>query len=179
MSNIDNQQLRAFAAQYGTIVGLMWIVSFSFFIIGLTQPLLGNLSMLFGLLSIYVAISLVRKFRRDITPLNFWQAWRMSSLIYSYAALLMAVAQFIYFQYIDDGLLISTYIETMNKPEVITMMQSMMPGEDLKSVSQQAVDMLKSITPIQLTIELLIYNLFLGVLLTIPTAGFSSVGRKR
>ena len=103
----------------------------------------------------------------------------MSSLIYSYAALLMAVAQFIYFQYIDDGLLISTYIETMNKPEVITMMQSMMPGEDLKAVSQQAVDMLKSITPIQLTIELLIYNLFLGVLLTIPTAGFSSVGRKR
>ena len=42
MNAISYKQLRAFAAQYGAVVGLMWIVSFAFYIIGLTRPLVGN-----------------------------------------------------------------------------------------------------------------------------------------
>lgn len=180
MSNINYRQVRAFAAQYGTIVGLMWIVSFSFFIIGLSQPLISNLSLLFGLLSIFAAISLVRKFIREVTPLNFWQSWRMSTFIYMYAALLMAAAQFIYFRFIDNGFLINTYMETIQKPEAITMMQNMMPGEDIKAITEQAIDLLRNITPIQLTFEFLIYNLLLGIILSIPTAGFSAaIGKKQ
>ena len=38
MNAISYKQLRAFAAQYGAVVGLMWIVSFAFYIIGLTRP---------------------------------------------------------------------------------------------------------------------------------------------
>ena len=50
MNAISYKQLRAFAAQYGAVVGLMWIVSFAFYIIGLTRPLVGNVGLIIGLL---------------------------------------------------------------------------------------------------------------------------------
>ena len=106
MNAISYKQLRAFAAQYGAVVGLMWIVSFAFYIIGLTRPLVGNVGLIIGLLSVVTAGFLIRKFRGEVFPLRFGQSWWMATLIFMYASLLMAVAQFVYFRYIDNGLLI-------------------------------------------------------------------------
>ena len=177
MSPEDKKLLSAYAAQYGGIVGLMWIVSFSFYIVGLTHPLVGNLSLIFGLLSIYCCVSLIKKFKRNIVSLNFWQSWRMSILIYMYAALLMALAQYIYFRYIDHGMLFNTYATIMQTPEAVTMLQSMLPGEDANALISETIDQLKTITPIDLTFKFLTNNLFLGLILSIPTAGFSAIGR--
>ena len=149
MNAISYKQLRAFAAQYGAVVGLMWIVSFAFYIIGLTRPLVGNVGLIIGLLSVVTA------------------------------SLLMAVAQFVYFRYIDNGLLLQTYSTIMQQPEAVAMMQSMMPEEDAAEVSRQVIDLLKSISPIQLTFEFLVYNLMFGFLLAIPTAWIGLSGKSR
>lgn len=170
MNAISYKQLRAFAAQYGAVVGLMWIVSFAFYIIGLTRPLVSNVGLIIGLLSVVTAGFLIRKFRGEVFPLRFGQSWWMATLIFMYASLLMAVAQFVYFRYIDNGLLLQTYSTIMQQPEAVAMMQSMMPGEDAAEVSRQVIDLLKSISPIQLTFEFLVYNLMFGFLLAIPTA---------
>lgn len=172
------RQQRAYAAQYGFIVGLIWIASFSLFIIGLTQPLMGNLSLLVGILSIAAAGYLVRKFRHEVAPLRFWHTWWMATQIFMYASLLMAAAQFIYFRYIDNGLLVDTYASIMQQPEAMAMLQSMMPGEDTARASTEVVDLLRSITPIQFTFEFLIYNLILGFILGIPTAWIGLGGKK-
>ena len=171
MNAISYKQLRAFAAQYGAVVGLMWIVSFAFYIIGLTRPI--------GLLSVVTAGFLIRKFRGEVFPLRFGQSWWMATLIFMYASLLMAVAQFVYFRYIDNGLLLQTYSTIMQQPEAVAMMQSMMPGEDAAEVSRQVIDLLKSISPIQLTFEFLVYNLMFGFLLAIPTAWIGLSGKSR
>ena len=99
MNATSYRQLRAYAAQYGAIIGMMWIVSFAFYIIGLTRPLLGNIALLVGIMSVVAAGFLIRKFRNEVSPLRFAQSWWMGILTYMYAALLMAVAQFIYFQF--------------------------------------------------------------------------------
>ena len=91
----------------------------------------------------------------------------------------MAVAQFVYFRYIDNGLLLQTYSTIMQQPEAVAMMQSMMPGEDVAEVSRQVIDLLKSISPIQLTFEFLVYNLMFGFLLAIPTAWIGLSGKSR
>ena len=122
---------------------------------------------------------LIRKFRGEVFPLRFGQSWWMATLIFMYASLLMAVAQFVYFRYIDNGLLLQTYSTIMQQPEAIAMMQSMMPGEDAAEVSRQVIDLLKSISPIQLTFEFLVYNLMFGFLLAIPTAWIGLSGRSR
>ena len=131
MNAISYKQLRAFAAQYGAVVGLMWIVSFAFYIIGLTRPLVGNVGLIIGLLSVVAAGFLIRKFRGEVFPLRFGQSWWMATLIFMYASLLMAVA------------------------------------------------LLKSISPIQLTFEFLVYNLMFGFLLAIPTAWIGLSGKSR
>lgn len=179
MNAISYKQLRAFAAQYGAVVGLMWIVSFAFYIIGLTRPLVGNVGLIIGLLSVVTAGFLIRKFRGEVFPLRFGQSWWMAMLIFMYASLLMAVAQFVYFRYIDNGLLLQTYSTIMQQPEAVAMMQSMMPGEDAAEVSRQVIDLLKSISPIQLTFEFLVYNLMFGFLLAIPTAWIGLSGKSR
>ena len=177
MKAIERQQFSAYAAQNGTIIGLMWIVSFAFYIVGLSHPLIGNLSLLFGLLSLYCCVALIKKFKREITPINFWQSWRMSILIYMYASLLIAMAQFIYFQYIDNGLLFDTYASVIQQPEMTALLQNMLPGEDINKVINETIDTLRSITPINLTFKFLTNNLFLGLILSVPTAGFSNIGK--
>ena len=82
MNAISYKQLRAFAAQYGAVVGLMWIVSFAFYIIGLTRPLVGNVGLIIGLLSVVTAGFLIRKFRGEVFPLRFGQSWWMATLIF-------------------------------------------------------------------------------------------------
>ncbi len=178
MDATSYRQLRAYAAQYGAIVGLIWIVSFAFYIVGLTHPLIGNIGLLIGIFSVVAAGFLVRKFRHEISPLRFAQSWWMSILIYMYASLLMAVAHFIYFRYIDNGLLVDTYASILQQPEAVAMLQSMMPGEDTARASAEVVDLLRSITPIQFTFEFLIYNLILGFILGIPTAWIGLGGKK-
>ena len=87
MNAISYKQLRAFAAQYGAVVGLMWIVSFAFYIIGLTRPLVGNVGLIIGLLSVVTAGFLIRKFRGEVFPLRFGQSWWMATLIFMYPSL--------------------------------------------------------------------------------------------
>lgn len=178
MKQTDYKQINAFAGQYGLIVGLMWVLSFACFIFGLNKPLIGNLALLFGLLSIFVCEKLVRNFRYTVQELRFPAVWRMSLMIYFYASLIMAMAQFIYFRFIDNGLLQEAYSEVLQRPEAITMLQQMMPDEDISTVTEQALAMLGSITPAQMTGEFLIYNLFLGLMLSIPTAVLAKMGRK-
>ena len=179
MSNTNYRQLRDFSAQFGCIVGLMWIASFTFYIIGLTHPLAGNISLLLGLLSVGTAGMLVRKFRIEVQPLRFGRAWWMSALIFMYASILMAVAQFIYFRYIDNGLLVDTYSSLMQQPEYIKLMQDMVPGQDAQEIIRQTLDLLRSISPIELTFEFLIYNILFGFLLALPAAWIGLTGKNR
>jgi hypothetical protein len=44
-------------------------------------------------------------------------------------------------------------------------------------VINETIDTLRSITPINLTFKFLTNNLFLGLILSVPTAGFSNIGK--
>ncbi len=177
MDATSYRQLRAYAAQYGGIIGLMWVVSFSFYIIGLTQPLIGNIGLLMGIMSVWAAGMLIRKFRREIVAIRYWHSWWMGVLIFMYAALLMAAAQFIYFRYIDNGLMIDTYATIMQQPEAVATIQAMMPGEDVTKMTEEVISLLKTISPIQLTFNFLTYNLFFGIFLAIPAAWIGRSGK--
>lgn len=179
MNAINYRLLRAFSAQYGTVVGLLWILSFSCYILGLRQALIGNLGLLLGLGSVIVAGYLVRRFRHQVYDLKFGQSWWMAVLMFMYAALLMAVAQFIYFQYIDQGMLAEAYSEILQLPETQELLKNMMPGQDIHAAAQQTIDLLNTISPIALTFEFLIYNLFLGIFLALPAAWIGISGKKQ
>ena len=176
MDIIKAKQFRAFSAQYGTIVGLFWILSFSCYIIGLGHPLVANLGFLFGICSIFVAGYLIRHFRRNVFDFKFLPSWRMSLLIFTYASLLLAAAQFIYFRYIDQGMLANTYAELLKQPESRQLLEAMMPGDDVQAVTTRTIELLQYITPIEITINFLVYNIILSLLLSIPAAWIDNSG---
>ena len=66
----------------------MWIVSFAFYIIGLTRPLVGNVGLIIGLLSVVTAGFLIRKFRGEVFPLRFGQSWWMATLIFLFSCVI-------------------------------------------------------------------------------------------
>lgn len=176
MDIIKARQFRAFSAQYGTIVGLFWILSFSCYIIGLGHPLVANLGFLFGLCSIVVTGYLVRHFRRQVFNFKFLLSWRMSLMIFTYASLLLAAAQFIYFRYIDNGMLANTYASLLEQPESRQLLEAMMPGDDVHTATTNAIELLQSITPIEITINFLIYNIILSLFLSLPAAWIGNSG---
>lgn len=175
MDTIDYKMARTYAGQYGAVVGALWIISFACFIGGLHYPLLSNFSLLIGLASLFVTGALIRKFSRTVFPVKFSQAAWMTIQIYMYASLLMAAAQFIYFRFLDNGFLVSTYETLFQSPEYQQLLQQLLPGiSNQTQAIDEVIGMLYTITPIQLTFNFLIYNVFLGFILAIPTGYFAS-----
>lgn len=88
--------------------------------------------------------------------------------MYMFAALLAAVAHYIYFRFIDHGYVINT-CETM----VDTLAQSNMPGMDSYIATyQEALETARLLSPIDITLQMISSNVFWGSILAFPTALF-------
>ena len=160
--------LQQTAMYFGTLMGLFWIIKFTFLPLGFTIPLL---QLLFVLLTFFVPILgylYARKFRNRYCggSITFSRAFAFTVLMYLFAALLAAVAHYIYFRYIDNGFLIDSYIGQL---------EAMKPTatEELKESIDQFIEgfsLISSLSPIQLTCQLISQNFMYGVLLALPTA---------
>lgn len=160
--------LQQTAMYFGTLMGLFWIIKFTFLPLGFTIPLL---QLLFVLLTFFVPILgylYARKFRNRYCggSITFSRAFAFTVLMYLFAALLAAVAHYIYFRYIDNGFLIDSYIGQL---------EAMKPTatEEMKESIDQFIEgfsLISSLSPIQLTFQLISQNFMYGVLLALPTA---------
>lgn len=160
--------LQQTAMYFGTLMGLFWIIKFTFLPLGFTIPLL---QLLFVLLTFFVPILgylYARKFRNRYCggSITFSRAFAFTVLMYLFAALLAAVAHYIYFRYIDNGFLIDSYIGQL---------EAMKPTatEELKKSIDQFIEgfsLISSLSPIQLTFQLISQNFLYGTLLALPTA---------
>ncbi|MCM1109532.1 MAG: DUF4199 domain-containing protein [Clostridium sp.] len=176
MTAFDYKEARSYTARNGLAVGGMWIASFSLFIMGLHNPLAGNLSLIAGVGSVVLAGWIVRSYRR-MNSLNTLQAFWMSFNLYLYASLLMAAAQYVYFRYLDNGMLMAAIETVMDTPEYKEMMKKLMPDENTEDVMTQALDNFRAVTPIQLTMSLLFNNFILGLMLCLPTSLIGMTGK--
>lgn len=160
--------LQQTAMYFGTLMGLFWIIKFTFLPLGFTIPLL---QLLFVLLTFFVPILgylYARKFRNRYCggSITFSRVFAFTVLMYLFAALLAAVAHYIYFRYIDNGFLIDSYIGQL---------EAMKPTatEELKESIDQFIEgfsLISSLSPIQLTFQLISQNFLYGTLLALPTA---------
>lgn len=149
-------------------MGVFWIIKFIFLPLGFNFPLL---QLCFVLCTLFVPIlgylySL--KFRNTCCggTISFSRAFIFTVCMYIFAAMLTAVAHYVYFQFIDKGFLMDMYRQQLN---------------DLKTIAQDnlansidqimiAFDTVAALTPIQLTFQLISQNVFYGVILSLPTA---------
>ena len=169
-NTFDFQAARAYAYKYGAIVGLCWIISFLSFVNGLSTPFLADIGLVLGIASVFVAGNIIRFYHNARQELTFRRAWQMALTLFLCAAVLTAAAQYVYFQYMDHGTMAQAYEQILTAPEYQAHVQQILPQQGSKDMIQEMIDLLYTITPIQMTIQLFIYNLFLGLLLSLPTA---------
>lgn len=174
----EYEQIKAFARIDGAIMGVMWIISFACFIAQFYMPLLNMAALIFGIASIIVSAIRLRNFRDNILDgvISYWRAYGYSLLTYFYAALLLAAAQYIYFQFIDHGFLLNQYTAMTSSPEF----KSMMTLYGIKADEMKlAMDTIATLRPIDIALQFLTTNLFFGIVISWPMAALIKSKYKR
>jgi hypothetical protein len=99
--------------------------------------------------------------------MSFARAYGFSILTYLYAALLFAVAQFLYFQYMDNGFLVSQYSLQASSPQIQEMMKLYgLTEQDIRF----ALENIAALRPIDIALQFFSTNLMLGVFVSLPMA---------
>lgn len=164
---VENKtNLRGYAMQYGTCMGLYWIFKFIFFPLGLRVPFLELVFMVLTLAVPVLGYVYARRFRDRYCGgyLSFFQALAFCFLMYVFASILTAVAHYIYFQYIDNGYLFEVYGKLLRQAGKMEGMEPFVKQMD------DVLDAFRQLSPIKLTMQLISQNIFYGSLIAFPTA---------
>ena len=170
----ENERLfpyREDALRYGTYMGLFWIIKFSFLPKGFSVPLLHIVFLPFTLLVPVLGYIFVCKYRNTYNEgsFGFAKAFGFTFVMYVAAILLVAIAHYVYFQYIDHGYFLGCYQQQVQ--EMIKVYKTLDP--QVLDVLNQALDRVSALTPLQIVCQLMNQNIFFSVLLSFFTAIFT------
>jgi hypothetical protein len=168
MTPEEYKQLKAFARQDGALLSLLWIGAMACYIQGLSSPILGMIAMLLIILSPFYAANRLRHFRDEARAgiISFMRAYGYTVLTYFYAGLLLAVAVFIYFHFMDNGYLLGKLQELLNTEEGRQVMSAYGMADEMK----QGLEELSRMRPIDYALQMLTINISTGFILGLPTA---------
>lgn len=162
--------LQKYAMQFGTYMGVYWILKFILFPLGLSLPFFQFLFIGLTIGVPFMGYYYARMYRDKVCGgyINFMQAWLFTLFMYMFAALLVAVAHYVYFQFIDHGhifnsreRLIQQAIDTPNIP--IKLKDFFLHLKDVIKMTPQP-------SPIEITMHNISLNVLIGSILAIPTA---------
>lgn len=155
---------------FGAYMGVFWMLKFALFPLGLSVPFLMFLFIGLTLCVPFMGYRYVRLYRDTACggQITFLHAWAFTVMLYMFAALLAGVAHYIYFRYIDYGFIADTYANMADLMGENTPPAMAPYVEQIKNIS----GIMRTLTPIEITMQLMSQNVFYGVLLGIPTALF-------
>ena len=156
-------QLKAYARQDGFFLALFWIVCFISYIIGLTNQLVGMLSMLMVVASPFFVATRLKKFRDEGREgvISFGRSYAYTIFVFFYGAVLLAVAQYLYFAYMDNGYLVNSLARMMSTDEAKMMLEQY--GAQSLVLAEMAAT-----RPIDYALNILTINISLGFILGVP-----------
>lgn len=159
-------QLKAFARQDGVLLALLWVSSFLLYIMGMSNQILGLAAVILMLYTPFFVGTRLGKFRdygRD-GHISFRRGYAYTVLVFFYGGVLFAVAQYIYFAFMDQGFLVSQFSKMMNTVEARQMLQQYGMAEMMDESLQQ----MTATRPIDYALNMLTINISLGFILGIP-----------
>lgn len=162
--------MNKYAMQYGSYMGIFWIVKFAFFPLGLTIPFLEFFFLILTILVPFVGYYLTRIYRDKVCGggISFGHAWVFTAFMYMFAALLTSVGHYLYFRFIDNGFVASVYLEMIKQLEKS---QSAGLGDSLKQI-EETIKILGNLRPIEIIMQLLSQNVIYGAFIALPIAFF-------
>lgn len=178
MTDINYYRLQSgYASEYGTFVGLSWILVFALYIAGVrtTSGMMMTLGMLCFCVLPVVPFYFARRFRRqlpDETNVGFGRAYWFCLMMLVYASLLTAAGEYAYFKWMDDGALIQAFRNMIETPLAKQTYQEMGMMDTLKMMKEMLKD-LSALTPFDIAVSLFNQNIVLSFLLALPAALFA------
>ena len=89
------------AMSYGLAMGIYWVIKYLFLIFGYSIPSLIFIYEGLSLAVPFIAYYLTKRYRQDIGgSISFFHAWRFGIMLYFFAALIVSIEHFIFFQFI-------------------------------------------------------------------------------
>ena len=177
MTTQEYIQLRAFARVDGTYVGILWIASFACYLGGLSSPMLGLLGGILAVASPFFAAKRLIKFRDDIRDgeISGRRSMLYYALMFFYASLLFALAQYLYFAFLDGGYLMREYTSMLSSPEMKQAMQAYgMTADQL----MEGLKEFANTSPIMTALNIMTMNITIGLIFSLPVSLITRRARK-
>ncbi|MBO4895171.1 MAG: DUF4199 domain-containing protein [Prevotella sp.] len=159
-------QLKAYARQDGFFLALLWIACFAGYIIGLTSQFMALASMLLVITTPFFVASRLKKFRDEGREgvISFGRGYAYTIFVFFYGAVLLAVAQYLYFAYMDNGYLVNSFAKMMTSEEGRTMLEQY----GMTKVVDDSLAEMAATRPIDYALNILTINISLGFILGVP-----------
>ena len=109
-------QLKAYARQDGFFLALLWTASFACYILGVTNHIMEMLALGLAITTPFFVAGRLRKFRDEGREglISFGRSYAYTIFVFFYGAVLLAVVQFLYFAYMDNGYLLSNFSKMLS-----------------------------------------------------------------
>ncbi|MCR5315312.1 MAG: DUF4199 domain-containing protein [Bacteroidaceae bacterium] len=165
---------RDFAIEYGTVLGVIWLATFFTLMSGMTG---GNILMMMlsmGLMGITLLMPLYLAWRykqhlKSGDRVSMGMAWAFAILMFFYASVMTGAGEFVYFQYMDQGKFLDFFMNFLASPETEAQYKMIGATEFLEQ-SRMQLQELANLTPLDITLNLFVNNIFLSLLYSIPVA---------
>lgn len=171
--NMENYiSARRFAMEYGTFLGIAWLLDFLLLTSGIDGS--GMLMLLGILLFIFLPfVTFYMAFRyKQHQPVGerhtSGQAAYFTVMMFIFAELICFLGEYAYFAYIDKGHLMATFQSMLEDPAIAMEYKKLGMSAFLNTAKQQ-LEELATLAPVDLASNLLGSNVFTSLLLFIPT----------
>ena len=159
-------QLKAYARQDGFFLALLWIASCASYILGISNQLLAMLALMLALMTPFFVAGRLRKFRDEGRDglISFSRSYAYTIFVFFYGAVLLAVVQFLYFAYVDNGYLLRTFMTAVSTEEG----QQLLQQYGMTQMVDESLTEMASIRPIDYALNILTVNIMIGFVLGVP-----------
>ena len=159
-------QLKAYARQDGFFLALLWTASFVCYIMGITNQMLGMLAIGLAIMTPFFVAGRLRKFRDEGREglISFRRSYAYTIFVFFYAAVLLAVVQFLYFAYIDNGYLMSSFSRMISSEEG----KQIISQYGMSQMVEESLSEMANIRPIDYALNILTVNIIIGFIVGVP-----------
>lgn len=168
MTPAEYIQLKAFARVDGALLSLLWIASFACYVMGMSNSLYGMAAIVLMVVTPFFVGRRLGKFRDEGLGgiLSLMRGWGYSVYVFFYAAILLALAQYVYFAYIDQGYLLSSFSQVLTTPQV----KQVIEQYGMQQAIDESMQMMDGMRPIDYALNVLTMNIAAGIVLGLPIA---------
>lgn len=168
MTPAEYIQLKAFARIDGALLALVWTLSFACYLVGMARPVYGMVALMLILLTPFFAASRLRRFRDGAREgvISIKRGWAYAVLMFFYGGILMALAQYVYFAFIDHGYMFLQLSRILESPEG----KQMVEQYGMQQTATESLGMLRELKPIDFALNMLSLAIIGGIVIGLPIA---------